>query len=246
MEIIYFIVNSRRMFNGRPTWDYKKFNFIGNMLIDMGAIDSALMLYKVDNKIFFNSNDLSVLANNSVISGDSESANQLISRLIELEPYHPSIPVIQFAIKRLEQRNYLKSETSIDFSKINDLTGIEFENLLIDKFSLLGFTVESTPKTGDFGADLIVENSEGSRIIIQCKRFKSKVNLKAVQEVIGAVGHYAGDIGIVITNNLFLNSAIKLAESHDVELWNGDNLVSFLAGDLSFSSSVGAPPRGAT
>ena len=130
---------------------------------------------------------------------------------------------------------------SIDFSKINELSGVEFENLLIDKFSSLGFTVESTPKTGDFGADLIVVNSEGSRIVIQCKRFKSKVNLKAVQEVVGALGHYAGDIGIVITNNSFLNSAIKLAESHDIELWNGDNLVSFLASDLSFSSLIGDP-----
>jgi restriction system protein len=105
----------------------------------------------------------------------------------------------------------------------------------MDKFAALGFKVELTPKTGDFGADLIVENNEGNRIIVQCKRFKSKVNLKAVQEVVGAIGHYAGDMGIVITNNLFLNSAVKLAKTHDIELWDGDKLVSFLAGDLSFS-----------
>ena len=70
---------------------------------------------------------------------------------------------------------------------------------------------------------------------MQCKRFKSKVNLKAGQEVVGAMGHYSGDMGIVITNNSFLNSAVKLAESHDIELWDGDRLVSFLTGDLSFS-----------
>ena len=103
----------------------------------------------------------------------------------------------------------------------------------------MGFKAESTPKTGDFGADLIVENKEGTRIIVQCKRFKSKVNLKAVQEVVGAMGHYAGDFGVVITNNSFLNSAVKLAESHDIELWDGDKLVSFLAGDLSFSEIIG-------
>lgn len=108
----------------------------------------------------------------------------------------------------------------------------------MDKFEALGFKVELTPKTGDYGADLIVENSDGTRIIVQCKRFQSKVNLKAVQEVVGAMGHYAGDLGLVITNNLFLNSAIKLAESHDIELWNGDNLVSFLSGDLSFSKNI--------
>jgi restriction system protein len=139
----------------------------------------------------------------------------------------------------LEQRSRLKSTLSIDFSKIDELSGVEFENLLLDKFTAMGFKAESTPKTGDFGADLIIENSEGSRIIVQCKRFKAKLNLKAVQEVVGAMGHYAGDYGVVITNNSFLNSAVKLAESHDIELWDGDKLVSFLAGDLSFSEIIG-------
>jgi restriction system protein len=119
------------------------------------------------------------------------------------------------------------------------LSGVEFENLLMDKFAAMGFKVESTPKTGDFGADLIIENNEGTRIIVQCKRFKSKVNLKAVQEVVGAMGHYAGDMGLVITNNSFLNNAVKLVESHDIELWDGDKLVSFFAGDLSFSEVIG-------
>jgi len=241
LEIIYFILNARLVYENKVIWKYKELSFIGELLIDMGAIDASLKLYKVDENIFSNSNHLSILTSGAVKTGDLISAEQLIPKLIEQEPYHPSIPILQTEIKRLEQRNYLKSKASIDFSKINELTGIEFENLLIDKFLSLGFIVESTPKTGDFGADLIVENSEGSRVIIQCKRFKSKVNLKAVQEVVGAMGHYAGDIGIVITNNLFLNSAIKLAESHDVELWNGDSLVSFLAGDLSFSSLIGDP-----
>ena len=147
--------------------------------------------------------------------------------------------MLQAEIKRLEQRHRLKATFSIDFSKVDELSGIEFENLLLDKFAAMGFKAESTPKTGDFGADLIVENKEGTRIIVQCKRFKSKVNLKAVQEVVGAMGHYAGDFGVVITNDSFLNSAVKLAESHDIELWDGDKLVSFLAGDLSFSEIIG-------
>jgi HJR/Mrr/RecB family endonuclease len=163
---------------------------------------------------------------------------KLIGKLIEQEPYHPSISIMQAEIKRLEQRHRLKATFSIDFSKVDELSGVEFENLLLDKFAEMGFKAESTPKTGDFGADLIVENKEGTRIIVQCKRFKSKVNLKAVQEVVGAMGHYAGDFGVVITNNSFLNSAVKLAESHDIELWDGDKLVSFLAGDLSFSEII--------
>jgi HJR/Mrr/RecB family endonuclease len=214
---------------------FRPHSFIGELFIDMGAIDSALKLYGIDKNFFYDPNLLSILANNAIKTGNLEWAVKLIDQFIKQEPYHPSIQILKADIKRLEQRHRLKSTLSIDFSKIDELSGVEFENLLLDKFSTVGFKIESTPKTGDFGADLIVENREGSRIIIQCKRFKSKVNLKAVQEVVGAMGHYVGDYGVVITNNSFLNSAVKLAESHDIELWDGDKLVSFLAGDLSFS-----------
>ncbi|MCX7089485.1 MAG: restriction endonuclease [Methylococcales bacterium] len=219
--------------------DFKHDEFIGDLLIEMGAIDSALKLYNIDERIFNSSNSLSLLAEKAVQFGKLDEANQLIAKLIGQEPYHPAISNLQAEIKRLEQRHQLKTNFSIDFSEMNELSGVAFENLLLDKFVSLGFKAESTPKSGDFGADLIVENNEGTRIIVQCKRFKSKVNLQAVQEVVGAMGHYAGDMGIVITNNSFLNSAVKLAESHDIELWDGDKLVSFLAGDLSFSEVMG-------
>ena len=244
IKIIHFLINFHLVpptyFIESPANNYKKldfqtFSFIGELLIQMGVIDSALKLYGIDERIFNNPNRLSLLASNAVRIGNLESSTKLIAKLLEQEPYHPSVPIIKAEIKRLEQRHYLKATLSIDFSKVDELSGVAFENLLLDKFVAMGFKVESTPKTGDFGADLIVENNEGSRIIVQCKRFKSKVNLKAVQEVVGAMGHYAGDLGVVITNNSFLNSAVKLAESHDIELWDGDKLVSFLAGDLSFS-----------
>lgn len=231
VEIIYSLINIRY-------WveiDFKNFAFIGELLIEMGSIGSALKLYTIDDRVFNKSNVLELLVNSAIKSGDLETSNKLIGKLIEQESYHPSISILQAEIKRLEQRHHLKARFSIDFSTMNELSGVEFENLLMDKFVAMGFKVESTPKSGDFGADLIVENNEGSRIVVQCKRFKSRVNLQAVQEVVGAMGHYAGDMGIVITNNSFLNSAIKLAESHDIELWDGDKLVSFLASDLSFS-----------
>lgn len=248
INIVHFLINFHLVpstyfidptIHNNEKLDFQDFSFIGELLIDMGVIDSALKLYAIDERIFNNPNRLSLLASNAIRIGDLESSTKLITKLLEQEPYHPSIPAIQSEIKRLEQRYLLNSTLSIDFSKVDALSGIEFENLLLDKFATLGFKVESTPKTGDFGADLIVENNEGSRIIVQCKRFKSKVNLKAVQEVVGAMGHYAGDYGVVITNNTFLNSAVKLAESHDIELWDGDRLVSFLAGDLSFSEIIG-------
>ncbi|MFM8331791.1 MAG: restriction endonuclease [Candidatus Methylumidiphilus sp.] len=251
LEVLYFILTITGKYGkskdisieGSYTfrlYEYKAFSLIGELLIDMGAMQSALKLYSIDQYIFNDPNLLGQLADGAIKLGAIEESPKLLAKLMEQEPFHPAIPYLKAEVKRLEQRQRLKSNFSIDFSKIDELSGLEFENLLMDKFLSMGFKVESTPKTGDFGADLIIENNEGTRIIVQCKRFKSKVNLKAVQEVVGAMGHYSGDMGVVITNNSFLNSAVKLAESHDIELWDGDKLVSFLAGDLSFSEINGS------
>jgi len=48
--------------------------------------------------------------------------------------------------------------------------------------------------------------------------------------------HYGADYAIVATNNEFLNSAIELAKSNGVELWNGTDVLKVLSGDISFST----------
>ena len=216
-------------------YDFRKISVLADLFLDIGEIDSALALYEIDEKIYNNINSLVLLALCSLQLNKVEQTKLLLKKLLDREPYHPSINELRIGIERLENRKLLQSNSFIDTSDIDKLTGIEFENLLLDKFISLGFMVKSTPKSGDYGADLVVENTLGTVIIIQCKRFNSKVNLKAVQEVIGALGHYSGDIGIVITNSSFYSSAINLAESHDIELWDGDCLLKFLVGDLSFT-----------
>jgi len=165
---------------------------------------------------------------------DSQMALNILEKISLLEPTYPYIKSAKQEISRLSMIRQL-SNSNIDIENINLLSGQEFEQLLINKFNELGYKITETPHTGDFGADIIVDTKSDTRFIIQCKRFKSKVNLKAVQEVVGALSHYNGDIGIVITNSGFLSSAIKLAESNEIELWDNLKLMKFLSGDLSFS-----------
>lgn len=163
---------------------------------------------------------------------DIVTAKSIIEFLEKVEPNHK---VLIKAKKQLEKLEFkIENEQNGD-KELDSLSGIEFEKLLCDKFKELGFFAEMTTGSGDFGADIIVETINQSKIIVQCKRFKNKVNLKAVQEVLGAVGHFNADVGIVITNNTFLNSAKKLAESNDVELWDENRLKLFLEDDISFS-----------
>lgn len=162
-------------------------------------------------------------------------ALEIVTKMSKIEPKYHFIEESKNSIERCMLIEKLSSK-NIDNNKINALSGHDFESLIINKFREYGFDAKETPITGDYGADIIVENKNQTRFVIQCKRFKTKVNLKAVQEVTAALAHFNGDIGIVVTNNSFLNSAIKLAESNDIELWDSIKLMKFLAGDISFSS----------
>ncbi len=163
-----------------------------------------------------------------------ESLQYILSNIEIIEPNFPFLKIAKYKIERISLIKKLSID-NIDVNKIDNLTGTEFEELIKKQFEKLGFTTFSTPISGDYGADIIIENNNSTRFVIQCKRFKQKVNLKAVQEVVGALAHYNGDVGIVITNNSFLKSAINLAQSNDIELWDNFKLINFLSGNISFS-----------
>lgn len=113
-------------------------------------------------------------------------------------------------------RRYLR----YGFARLNNLTGEEFEELLKAYFRKNGYKVQLTPKSGDYGADLIVKKN-GEKIIVQAKRYKGSVGISAVQEVIGAKEYYKGDKALVITNSYFTPAAKELAGKTKVKLWDG-------------------------
>lgn len=106
---------------------------------------------------------------------------------------------------------------------IDQMDGKSFELYLETLFKRQGYTVKLTPYRGDYGADLII-SKEGRRTAVQAKRYKSKVGVKAVQEIAAARSHYECDDALVVTNNGFTAQAIKLAKSNNVRLWNRDDL----------------------
>lgn len=158
-----------------------------------------------------------------------------VKQLRALEPHHPAIEAAERAIRRAKVFAEIGGDVKAGAANIQDLSGLEFEQLLADRFRRFGFAVTLTKSSGDYGADLIVEASSGTKVAVQAKRFKSKVNLKAVQEVVASIRHYAADFGIVIASSGFFPSAVELARTNQVELWDDDKLYRFLGGDWSFS-----------
>ena len=111
--------------------------------------------------------------------------------------------------------------------EVDEMTGKEFERFLAVHFINCGYIVNLTKDSQDYGADLILYK-DGLKTVVQAKRSKRPVGIKAVQEVAGALRHYKGNKSRVITNNRFTANAYKLAKSNDVELWDRKKLIEFI------------------
>jgi restriction system protein len=128
---------------------------------------------------------------------------------------------VAYALRK--RQRYHKS----GIADIDRMSGREFEEYLRILFVKLGYQVRMTSYTGDYGGDLIARK-DGDAVVIQAKRYKKRVGVRAVQEVTAAKGHYNCPKARIVTNSYYTEQACTLAKSNGVELWNRDDLVSAL------------------
>jgi len=105
-------------------------------------------------------------------------------------------------------------------NEIDEMTGEEFEVFLARFFfNRCGYLVDLTKRSHDKGSDLIVQIN-GIRTVIQAKRRKQHIGIKAVQEVYAAMGYHGTDKAMVVISSRFSKPAKKFAERLNVELWD--------------------------
>jgi len=127
-------------------------------------------------------------------------------------------------IINLIQYNKIKRSGILEIDKMK---GSLFEDYLYILLKSKGYVVKKTPVTGDYGADLVLHGNN-KKIIVQAKRYKNKVGIKAVQEIAAAKSHYKADECWVITNNYYTKPAKGLATSNDVKLVDRDTLIKWM------------------
>ncbi len=127
--------------------------------------------------------------------------------------YHILEPMIQ-------RRRYLRSR----LCKIDQMSGKEFENFLKYQLEARGYDVKLTQYTVDYGADLICQKDK-VRIVIQAKRYKQKVGIKAIQEIVASKAYYHASESMVITNSYFTKNATVLAKANNTILWDRNNII---------------------
>nr|WP_243277807.1 restriction endonuclease [Clostridium yunnanense] len=110
---------------------------------------------------------------------------------------------------------------------VDKLSGEDFEEFLALKFKKLGYKVKLTPTTADYGADLVLKKDK-AKIVVQAKRWNSKVGVEAVQQVVASMKYYNADRSMVITNSYFTDNAKILAKYNEVELYDRSRLYNLL------------------
>jgi tetratricopeptide (TPR) repeat protein len=114
---------------------------------------------------------------------------------------------------------------------VERMTGIEFEGFLCQVFAKMGYSVRTTPASGDQGGDLILTGpATKESVVVQAKRSARPVSNRAVQEVIGAMAYYGCSAGIVVTNGEFTSAALSLAAREKrLAMWDGSKLAAVYA-----------------
>lgn len=140
------------------------------------------------------------------------------------------IELVIKGLKKLIKRKISASLSDKDFyellsiEKVDIMDGITFEQFLKRLFIYKGYQVSETPRTGDFGADLILKK-DGLVTVVQAKRYSGNVGAKAIQEIYSARAHYHADKMMVISSAHFTRQAEVMANEQSIELIDREELM---------------------
>ena len=141
------------------------------------------------------------------------SRNEMITMLIVIPAIYVVLANISWKIY------YTRALEGASINSIDKMSGEEFEDYLALLYKKNGFEVRMTPKTCDFGADLLLKDPKtGLKICIQAKRYRGLVGEEAVQQTLSGREYYKCDKAMIITNSHYTDAAKKLAKSCDIAM----------------------------
>lgn len=129
------------------------------------------------------------------------------------------------ASRRRRQRRYRLAT----MQGLMELTPGEFEDEVADLLRSLGFTsVDVCGGASDLQADIVATDPDGYTTIVQCKRYAPgrTIGSPVIQSFIGmARVHHECERAMFVTTASFTAPARHLADEHDIELIEGEELL---------------------
>ena len=122
--------------------------------------------------------------------------------------------------RRKEARAARRERDRIRNSYVMNLDPYEYEEYVAEELRSDGLTdVDTTPKSGDFGADVLARDGD-RKVCVQCKRYAPGhlVGVKAVQEIYSARDYYGCDDAYIYTTSDYSPAAVEMANELGVVL----------------------------
>lgn len=133
------------------------------------------------------------------------------------------------------------------------LTWREFERLIAEYYRRHGATVARRGGSGaDGGVDLDIVASDGARLLVQCKQWKTRqVGVRPIRELWGVVADERADGAVFMTSGSYTADALAFAAGKRYELVDGPHLKAMIAAVKHAAANpvpvavgpVSAPPR---
>lgn len=114
---------------------------------------------------------------------------------------------------------------------INEMSGFDFEKIILALLLKMGFDASITKASGDGGIDIIAYCNQDffeGKYIIQCKRWNGSIGEPVLRDLYGVLTSERANKGILITNSNFTTAAINFASNKPLELIDGQKLINLL------------------
>jgi hypothetical protein len=134
----------------------------------------------------------------------------------------------KLAIKKWKNEEIRTRKLEVDFdNNFTTLDPYEFEDLIRDLFENMGYNASTTTRSGDYGADIIVEK-DGMRTVVEVKKYASnnRIGAEEIQRLLGSMWLYKAESAIFVTTSSFTRQAVRQSTNAPVELWDREILLS--------------------
>lgn len=113
----------------------------------------------------------------------------------------------------------------VALSQMLKLSPADFEAYVANAlFANQGYIVHDTPHVKDGGIDILLENENGLRAIVQCKRYRGTVGVGTVRGLYGTMIHERVAYAYLVTTGRISGDARKWSEGKPISLIDGEML----------------------
>lgn len=121
---------------------------------------------------------------------------------------------------------------------MNNSRNRQYELQIGEHYMSLGYNVEVTPSTGDWGVDVFIEK-DGDRFAIQAKNYgncRTKISRKDMMELYGAMAYFECKGAIMVYNGAMSSTAKAVADKLGIKCLLLEFKETSNGGDLGFES----------